>query len=124
MADPTDHPLFDKAAEQTSKNYIFLFMCTSVALMIFSDARPGWLFGIGFLVVGMFAVSVIVALPMFWIRFQILPTRIRDMPIEQAGPGFRQFIVAYALIANVLFSVLDLAVPIGVTWWSYEALFG
>ncbi len=83
MADPTDHPLFDKAAEQMSKNYIFLFMCTSVALMIFSDARPGWLYGIGFLVVGMFAVSVIVALPMFWIRFQILPARIKDMPIER-----------------------------------------
>ena len=119
MSSPADHPQFDQTSQQITKNYIFMFVCTTIGLMIFSDASPGWLDGVAFLVAGVFAISIPVAMSMFWLRFRLPPPDIRDMPAHRAFAGVRLSLA----VSRLAFSVLDIAVPIGVTWWSYARIF-
>jgi hypothetical protein len=116
---PRDHPQSDEAASQLSKNYIFLFACTTIGLMIFSSASPGWVFGAAFLGAGMFAISILVAAPMFWLRFHILPASLVEKPLDEAGAALLLFIK----VSVVVFGLLDIALPIGITWWAYMRLF-
>ena len=119
MSSPADHPQFDQTSQQITKNYIFMFVCTTIGLSIFSDASPGWLNGVAFLVAGVFTISIPIAMSMFWLRFHLLPPDIRDMPAYRVFSGFR----LPRMVSRLAFSVLDIAVPIGATWWSYARIF-
>lgn len=61
-------PGYDAAATVASKYTIWVFVATFCYLAFFTKTTPSFLGGAAFLVVGMFAVSILISMPLFLIR--------------------------------------------------------
>jgi len=61
-------PSYDAAASDASKSTIFVFIATFSYLVFFSGASPGFLGGAAFFVVGIFAVSLAISMPLFLLK--------------------------------------------------------
>lgn len=62
---------YEAAAKAASSFTIFVFIGTFAYLVSFSGTSPGLLGGVVFFVVGIFAVSLLIAMPLFllWVMF-------------------------------------------------------
>jgi len=58
-------------AAKASKFTIGIFLVTFCYFTFLTDASPGYLAGSGFLIVGMFVVSILIAFPLFFIQYQL-----------------------------------------------------
>jgi len=67
----TDGPEYDKAAAAFSMSTIAYFLATFVYLVMFSGSKPSFLYGAGFVLAGMFISSIMIAFPLFFIKYQI-----------------------------------------------------
>ena len=61
-------PGYDLAASDASKATIVVFVAMFVYMVFFSGVSPGLFGGAAFLVVGIFVVSIVVAMPLFLLR--------------------------------------------------------
>ena len=59
---------YDTAAASASKATISYFFLTFIYMVYFSGVSPGWIGGALFLLIGIFAVSLIIAFPLFYVR--------------------------------------------------------
>lgn len=66
-----DGEQYDKAATSMSLATISYFFATFGYLFFFSTIRPSLVTGVAFILIGMFAVSLLIAFPLFYIKFQI-----------------------------------------------------
>jgi hypothetical protein len=64
-------PHYDSAASGASRATIFVFIATFVYLLLFADASPGVLGGAAFFCIGIFAVSLVISMPLFLIRAKL-----------------------------------------------------
>ncbi|MEP7150096.1 MAG: hypothetical protein ABI856_00145 [Nitrospira sp.] len=62
------HPNYDAAASSASKATIFVFMATFGYLVFFSGISPGVIGGVAFFFIGIFAVSLLISMPVFLLR--------------------------------------------------------
>ena len=70
MENPADDPNYDAAASNASRATIFTFFATCIYLFFFSGVQPGLLGGAAFFFGGMFAVSILISMPLFILRTQ------------------------------------------------------
>jgi hypothetical protein len=63
-------PTYDARASQASKNTIFVFAATFAYMLFFSGVSPGVTGGLVFFTVGIFAVSLLIAMPLFLLRLK------------------------------------------------------
>jgi len=68
IKDIVAEPNYNSAASGASKSSITVFVATFAYMVFFSRTSPGLIGGASFIVVGMFAVSLIVSLPVFLLR--------------------------------------------------------
>ena len=68
LNDIVNRPGFETAGTSASKATIVVFAATFLYLVIFSDIKPGILGGAIFFVVGIFAVSLLISMPLFILR--------------------------------------------------------
>ena len=66
----TESPGYNAAATAASKSTIFVFIATFAYLVFFSEVSPGVLGGAIFLAVGIFAISVVIAAPLFMLKLK------------------------------------------------------
>lgn len=62
------NPNYDAAASGASKATITVFAATFAYMVLFGGVSPGWLGGAVFFVVGMFAVSLLISMPLFLLK--------------------------------------------------------
>lgn len=62
------NPSYGAAASDASKATIFVFIATFAYLVFFSGTSPGVFGGAAFFIVGIFAVSLLIAMPLFLLR--------------------------------------------------------
>ena len=61
-------PNYDAAAAGASKSTIFVFIATFGYLVFFSGVSPGFIGGIAFFILGVFAVSLAISMPLFLLK--------------------------------------------------------
>ena len=63
-------PGYAASATAASKSTIFVFIATFLYLVFFSGVSPGLFGGSAFFVIGMFAVSIFISMPLFLLRLK------------------------------------------------------
>ena len=61
-------PGYDNVASAASKSTIFVFLATFGYLAFFTNTSPGLFGGIAFVTVGIFVISILVAMPLFLLK--------------------------------------------------------
>ena len=89
---------YDVAATATSKATIFVFISTFTYMLFTTNIPPSFIGGIIFFIIGMYVVSLAIAMPLMMIRVKF--------------PKL-----------SLIISVVDMAITIFVTKWVYLYLF-
>jgi hypothetical protein len=71
LSEIVEHPNFDSAASGAAKTTIFVFVATFGYLVFLSGVSPGLIGGAAFFVIGIFAASLLIAAPLFYLRVKL-----------------------------------------------------
>lgn len=101
-------PSYDKAATQVAKTYVFLFFIFCGVIAYLDKPTLGWWWAV-VLGVGLFASSILVALPMTYLKLLLATTgglsplsrgaRVFYIALDFAGYGILWFVTRYAIHA-------------------------
>jgi hypothetical protein len=90
FTEAVSHPSYDAAATGVSKTYIFLFFAFC-AVVAYLDSPPLGLWWVAVLTVGMFAASILFALPVTALKL-FLATKVGISPLSAGGKALYMLI--------------------------------
>jgi hypothetical protein len=105
-------PGYDSAASGASVKTIGVFVATFVYMVFFSGVSPGLFGGAAFLVVGIFVVSIVIAMPLFLLKSKFPKVAFLASIIDIAVTIFlTRFVYLWIFAQSATASALDSPIP-------------